>query len=776
MSASFQLSPGIRVTESDLTNVIPNISSNPGATVGYAEWGPMAKPTFITSENSLVETFGKPNDRTYSSFFTAANFLSYSSNLLFTRCNARAAFNADCSNTPDTSGGSNLITTVKGSDVVDCSLTDFDESYVGKWLVSSTGQYIGLVSSVESTQSLTLAEPSPYTITDGSYTIAKRYQIKNKDAYDAGVVLTGAGVFVAKYPGAKGDSLGVYMCDDVNFSKAGVGTLKTCVNIQITKLSLTSNVVTITTGKAHNLAVGQSVIISGQPGYNGTVTVATAPTTKTFTFAKTAADVVEFNSVRGMLNSKQINGTGTEFLTAVANGEWVTSGNMIIGQVKSVTSDTLATLHAVPPKHYTNISFNIKWKYYQHFDTAPGTTQYCQNINSSNDGLHILIADENGLFSGVAGTILEKFAYVSKAGDALTQQGAKNYYKEVINAQSKYLWWANHPSGMSNWGSTTDGVTYTSMTNPYIKSLSGGSDGDVSKQGDVMAAFGELANVELYDVGLIAMGKADVDLANYVIQNVAEIRKDCVVFVSPQNIDTDEFIVGATTDQTEQIRNYADLIVSSSYAFIDSGVKYQYDQYKDTYRWVPLNGDIAGLTARADFTNDPWWSPAGYNRGIIKNAIKLGYNPFARTERDILYQSRVNPVVAERGQGILLLGDKTALSKPSAFDRINVRRLFITLEKAISTAAKYMLFEFNDTTTRNLFVGMLLPYLRDIAGRRGIQSFSVVCDASNNTEQVIATNNFVADIHIQPNYSINYITLNFIATKSGAVQFNITGA
>ena len=278
------------------------------------------------------------------------------------------------------------------------------------------------------------------------------------------------------------------------------------------------------------------------------------------------------------------------------------------------------------------------------------------------------------------------------------------------------------------------------------------------------------------DIGLIAVGKADVDLANYVIQNVAEVRKDCVAFISPQNLDTDEFVIGATTDQTDQIRNYADLIVSSSYAFIDSGAKYQYDQYKDTYRWVPLNGDTAGLTARADFTNDPWFSPAGYNRGIIKNAIKLAYNPTTRTELDILYQARVNPVVAERGQGILLLGDKTALSKPSAFDRINVRRLFITLEKAISTAAKYMLFEFNDTTTRNLFVGMLLPYLRDIAGRRGIQSFSVVCDASNNTEQVIATNEFVADIYIQPNYSINYITLNFIATKSGAVQFNITGA
>jgi phage tail sheath protein FI len=282
------------------------------------------------------------------------------------------------------------------------------------------------------------------------------------------------------------------------------------------------------------------------------------------------------------------------------------------------------------------------------------------------------------------------------------------------------------------------------------------------------------ANNELYDVSLLLGGKASYDLANYLIQNIAEVRKDCIAFVSPENITTGEFVVGGSTQETQDLKAFADLIASSSYGFIDSGAKYQYDLYNDTYRWLPLNGDIGGLAARTDETNDPWWSPAGYNRGQIKNVIKLGFNPHEKTDRDVLFQARINPIVSEKGQGVILLGDKTALAKPSAFDRINVRRLFIVLEKSIAIAAKYQLFEFNDATTRNLFIGMVLPFLRDVQGRRGIQSFKVVCDETNNTNEVIASNNFVADIYIQPNYSINYITLNFVATRSGAATFSET--
>jgi phage tail sheath protein FI len=306
------------------------------------------------------------------------------------------------------------------------------------------------------------------------------------------------------------------------------------------------------------------------------------------------------------------------------------------------------------------------------------------------------------------------------------------------------------------------------MTYPLNISLSKGANGNVPTEGQIMEAFHLYANSELYDVSLLLAGKATYDLANYIIQNVAEVRKDCVAFVSPQSLLTDDFVVGGTAQETQDLKDYADLITSSSYAVIDSGAKYQYDLYNDTYRWVALNGDIAGLCARTDETNDPWWSPAGYNRGQIKNVIKLGFNPHEKTDRDILYQARINPVMSERGQGVLLFGDKTALAKPSAFDRINVRRLFIVLEKSIAIAAKYMLFEFNDATTRNLFIGMVLPFLRDVQGRRGITSFKVVCDETNNTNEVIASNNFVADLYIQPNYSINFITLNFIATRGSA--------
>jgi phage tail sheath protein FI len=258
------------------------------------------------------------------------------------------------------------------------------------------------------------------------------------------------------------------------------------------------------------------------------------------------------------------------------------------------------------------------------------------------------------------------------------------------------------------------------------------------------------------------------------VQNVAEVRKDCVAFVSPQSVSTGEVLSGNTSAVATSIIAYRNAITSSSYAVIDSGYKYQYDRYNDEYRWVPLNGDVAGLCARTDYTDDPWFSPAGLNRGQIKNVVKLAFNP-RKTDRDNLYNAGVNPVASFPGQGVVLFGDKTALAKPSAFDRINVRRLFITLEKSISTAAKFQLFEFNDGFTRAQFKNIVEPFLRDVKGRRGITDFLVVCDETNNTSEVIDSNRFVADIYIKPARSINFIQLNFIATRTGASFNEIAG-
>jgi phage tail sheath protein FI len=265
--------------------------------------------------------------------------------------------------------------------------------------------------------------------------------------------------------------------------------------------------------------------------------------------------------------------------------------------------------------------------------------------------------------------------------------------------------------------------------------------------------------------------------ANYIIQNIAEVRKDVIAFVSPQNASTGAVITGSGSTVVDLITNsstgYRKNITSSSYAFMDTGYKYQYDRYNDVYRWVPLNGDIAGLTARTDYTNDAWWSPGGFNRGQIKNVVKLAINP-SQADRDLLYQNGINPVVSFPGQGTILYGDKTLLSQPSAFDRINVRRLFIILEKSISKAAKYQLFEFNDTFTRAQFKNIVEPFLRDVKGRRGITDFKVNCDESNNTAEVIDRNEFVGDIFIKPARSINFITLNFVATRSG-INFSTVG-
>jgi len=283
--------------------------------------------------------------------------------------------------------------------------------------------------------------------------------------------------------------------------------------------------------------------------------------------------------------------------------------------------------------------------------------------------------------------------------------------------------------------------------------------------GDIMTAYDLFKNTEMHDISLIPVGPVPGEVSKYVIQNVAEYRMDCVVFVSPTN-DNFTRITGADIwEKTVNFRTKASFNANSSYGVLDSGWKYQYDRYNDNYVWVPLNGDIAGLCARTDSTNDPWWSPGGFTRGQVKNVVKLSFNP-NKTERDELYKKGVNPVVTFPGQGTILYGDKTLLSKPSAFDRINVRRLFIVLEKAIATAAKFQLFEFNDELTRSVFKLQIEPFLRDVQGRRGIIDFKVVCDESNNTGEVIDRNEFIADIYIKPNRSINFITLNFIAARS----------
>jgi hypothetical protein len=437
--------------------------------------------------------------------------------------------------------------------------------------------------------------------------------------------------------------------------------------------------------------------------------------------------------------------------------------------------------------------------YINFFDGLPGTSPWAQSLTGAEikDEIHVLVIDKDGKISGTAGTILEKYSYLSKASNAVNQNGTTNYYKDVINNQSRYVWSLNHLDNASlGENALTANVTVTSGTawgtvatttttafalintgtqKIHVSYLDGGAlDTTIPDNNDIAEAYNTyMGDPEIIDVSMFITGPLGKTAA-YRVTEIAEARKDVVAFLSPNpeelgsgfNVIPSSYLAALLT-----FRSNGD---STSYGVADSGYKLQYDNYNDEYVYIPLNADIAGLCARTDTTNDPWFSPAGLNRGGINRVIKLPFNP-NKSQRDELYRIGINPVVSFPGTGPVLFGDKTLLTRPSAFDRINVRRLFIILEKSIATAAKFQLFEFNDEFTRAQFVNLVTPFLRNVLGRRGITDFRVVCDETNNTAQVIDSNNFVADIYIKPNKSINYIQLNFIATPSGLSFEEVVG-
>jgi phage tail sheath protein FI len=410
------------------------------------------------------------------------------------------------------------------------------------------------------------------------------------------------------------------------------------------------------------------------------------------------------------------------------------------------------------------------------FSGIAGTSDSAAVGGHSNDELHIAIIDRTGAWTGTAGTVLETFQFVSQASDAKKSDGTTNYYKDVINTSSRYVWWTGHNAALTDGGeslaSQASATAYVTGTAVLTSAMAGGTDDNAPTAGEIATAFDLLSDSETVDVNLL-FAYPDANGSNAIATDLITIcnaRKDCMAFVSPPIEDS----VGNATPAAT-VKAWVDGLNSTSYASADSGAVYVYDKYNDTYRWIGASGLCAGLCANTDTVADAWFSPAGVNRGQLFGVTKLAYNP-KKADRDMLYKARVNPLVSFPGQGTMLFGDKTLLSKPSAFDRINVRRLFIVLEKAVSTAAKGQLFEFNDEFTRAQFRNMLEPFLRDVKGRRGVTDFKVVCDTTNNTGQVIDANRFVADIFIKPSRSINFITLNFIATRTGVDFSEIAGS
>jgi len=438
---------------------------------------------------------------------------------------------------------------------------------------------------------------------------------------------------------------------------------------------------------------------------------------------------------------------GDTYSAIVDRGNWIAKYPGTLGNSIEVH---------VCPVSTSNAEF-AGWAYKSYFVAPPGTSDWAAGQGLSDDEFHIVITDKDGAWTGTAGTVLETHGFVSTNASAKTNDGASNYYKNVVNGKSGYIW---------------GGSTITLGSTVASQSLSGGVDSGTLGTAEIQAAYDHFSDAETIDVSLLIAPSITegngTTIGNYLI-NIAESRKDCIAFISPPVT-----LTTSSLTPKDDVIAFADTLTSTSYAVIDSTSIRIYDKYNDQYISIPSSSSVAGLCANTDNVADAWFSPAGYTRGQLRGVTKVNYNP-TKAHRDELYLSRVNPIVTFPGEGTILFGDKTAQAKPSAFDRINVRRLFIVLEKAVSTAAKYQLFEFNDEFTRAMFRNMVEPFLREVQGRRGLTDFYVVCDETNNTGNIIDTNQFVADIYIKPARSINFISLNFIATRTGVEFSEIIG-
>ena len=564
---AFQVSPGVNVSEIDLTTVIPAVSTTEGAIAGQFHWGPADQRVLVDSEDVLASQFGEPDSTNYQEWFTAANFLSYGNALYVSRV-------LNSANNATSSGNTSIL--VKNSD-------DYENNY------------------------------------------------------SAGI--SGAGDWAAKYPGSLGNSLKVALCP--------------------------------------------------------------------------------------------------------------------------VGSDSSGTYFS-------------QWTYVGQFDGAPGTSEYAAARSGSDDEVHVVVIDEDGLFSGTPGTVLERYAFVSLASDAKTNDGSSNYVKDVINNGSRYVYLATFEgtlADLSNAGTAAQGTTYSaSATGDIDSSLTVGADSAALTTSQFATGFALVSDVDTVIVDfLIAPGMASsgdqATVVNNLISIASSTRKDCVVVASPDRAA----VVNSATPVTSSIST-TDSFTRSSYAVISNNYLKIYDKYNDQYINIPDASSVAGLMAASDLNAAPWFSPAGQRRGALLGVTALAYSA-TKAERDTLYKAGVNPVANIPGQGVLLFGDKTFLARPSAFDRINVRRLFLTVERAIALAARNVMFEFNDEFTRAEFVNIVEPFLREIQGRRGITDFRVVCDESNNTAAVVDRNEFIANVFIKPARSINYVTLNFVAVRTG-VEFD----
>ena len=735
----FLVSPGVHVREIDLTNVVPSVSTSIGAIAGPFQKGPVSAVTAISSEEQLLSTFGKPNSSNFEWWFTAANFLQYGDALRVVRAES-AILNA----------GANSGILIRDDDHYEASFSTGQGSH-GEWTARTAGTH---------------GNSLGVDICPSAKAFSQQLGTLN--------LVNGAG--------AIGD-LSITV-DDQNATSATIAIGDIIKFITNNSVIATSNGAITVASKnltvdtvSGTLAVGQRVVGAGISDGDEVVKVATV-TSQTAVILDKAITVAD-NIPLAFTTDAAVESGNVEYeVTAVSNNDLT---------IRVLDDPSGAGLQTIIPD---NSYIRRRWRFSDLFDSAPGTSDWSiANARGELDELHVAVYDKTGDITGYdvdvkgqrTSSVIELWPAMSKNSAAKTTQGGGNYYADVIFRGSNFIYWTDHISGGTNWGTDiATGTDYTLVAGVNSDTLTGGTDDYSVTAGEIELAYDKFADTENLDINLIMGGpssgvadtEAGQDTLVTMITDLCELRRDCVGFVSPYRGAT----VGVTSSitQTENVKNAFDKCPSSSYMVFDSGYKYMYDKYNDVYRFVPLNGDTAGLCANTDAVADPWFSPAGYNRGGVRSAIKLSYNP-QKADRDILYKARINPVVDFPGQGVTLFGDKTALTKPSAFDRINVRRLFLVLEKAIATASKFQLFEFNDEFTRAQFRNLVEPFLRDVQGRRGIFDFRVVCDTTNNTGEVIDRNEFIGDIYIKPARSINFITLNFIAVRTGVAFSEVGG-
>ena len=735
---SFLVSPGVSVREVDLTNVVPAVATSVGAIAGAFQKGPVSSVTTITSEEQLVQVFGKPNSSNFETFFTATNFLQYADNLKVVRAGS-GILNA----------GANSGILIRDEDHYQASFQDGSGSH-GEWAARTAGTHGNSLGVDICPSARAFAQPlGSLNLTVGEKAIGSlEITVDNQDATDATIAI--------------GDIISFQTASAVVATVAGAITVAT------------KNLVV--DGNSGTIVVGDRVLGAGIS--DGDVVVKVASITDQQNLVLDKAIIVANDIPLVFSKDTQVESGGQEYEVTSVSGEVLT--------IRLLDDPAGGGLQTIIPD---NSLITRRWRFSDLFDSAPGTSAWSTaNGRGEKDEIHVAVYDTTGDVTGfdvdVAGqrtaAVIEIFPSMSKNPNAKTSEGSNNYYPDVIFAQSQFIYWTDHLAAGTNWGTDiATGTDYTLVSGVDVSSLTGGTDDYTLTAGEIKLAYDLFANTETLDINLVLGGasstvadtEAAMDTHVTMITSLVESRRDCVGFVSPYR--------GATVGVADSITATKNVVdgfnncPSSSYMVFDSGYKYMYDKYNDVYRFVPLNGDTAGLCAFTDQIADSFFSPAGFNRGNVRGAVKLSFNP-TKAERDQLYKARINPVVNFPGQGVVLFGDKTALSKPSAFDRINVRRLFLLLEKAISTAAKFQLFEFNDEFTRAQFRNLVEPFLRDIQGRRGITDFSVVADGTNNTGEVIDRNEFVADIFIKPARSINFISLNFVAVRTG-VSFSEVG-